>query len=138
MDEEAEDFEDDDDEDSVESGEDSIESGDEFGVPIDKLLQNFKEYESRSPYFEKFQKKHRVAVELCCLLQQTKASLATYELMMQWHFWASGKIRHGQPVSTHPDYVSWEKLFKLLRRRYNYDHKKWTMVREIILPYSRA
>ena len=61
MDEEAEDFEDDDDEDSVESGAD-------FGVLIDKLLQNFKEYESRSPYFEKFQKKHRVAVELCRLL----------------------------------------------------------------------
>jgi len=130
MDEETEDFE--------YNVEDSVESGADFGVPIDELLQNFKEYESKSPYFEKFQKKHRVAVELCRLLRQTKASLATYDLMMQWHFWASGKIRHDQPVSTHPDYVSREKLFKLLRRRYNYDHKKWTMVREIILPYSRA
>jgi len=58
--------------------------------------------------------------------------------MMQWHFWATGKLREGQPVSTHPDYISREKLFKMLRRCYNYDQKKWTMIKEIILPFSRA
>ena len=115
-----------------------VEMDDNNGGPIDDLLQNFKEYEARSAYFERFEKKHHVAVELCRLLRQTKASLATYDTMMQWHFWATGKLREGQPVSTHPDYISREKLFKMLRRRYNYDQKKWTMIKEIILPFSRA
>ena len=118
--------------------EDRVDCDDNEEVPIDDLLENFKEYEANSAYFETFEKKHRVAVELCRLLRKTKASLGTYDLMMQWHFWATGKLRAGQPVSTHPDYVSRGKLFKMLRRRYNYDQEKWTIVKEITLPFSRA
>jgi len=117
-------------------------NNDDFGSdnddPIDDILNNFKEYEARSPNFSVFEKSHRIAVELCRLLRQTKASLETYDLVMQWHFWANDELLDDQKVGSHPDYISREKLFRQLRARYNVDNTKWTRIKDMVLPFSKA
>ena len=135
------DFTNDDDDDD--DDDDDIESTD--GIPSDqdvnhndKILTDFQSYvrrmeESRLPIGPV----ERVAIELMWVLRSTKASLDTYEVIMDWHFCTNGMLLSHESVGRHEDFVSRPRLFKMLFRWYNLD-KKLTIVKQITLPYSKA
>ena len=66
-----------------------------------------------------FTKKQRRAVRLLIRLRKTKASLATCEDLMQWYFVETGQLREGQKVAKCSEYITREKVFKMLKIRYN-------------------
>jgi len=108
--------------------------------PIDSIRANFAEfcgqYDTHSlPYFTK---KERTAIQLLSTLRKTKASLGTYEGVMQWHLINSGNLAEHQTVGDCPDYISRKKMFDLLKKRYNFDDSKYNLVKEITLPSSKA
>ena len=81
--------------------------------------------------FTKFQRR---AVRL----RKTKASLATYEDLMQWYFVETGQLREGQAVAKCSEYITREKVFKMLKIRYNISHKSYGNLKEITLPHAKA
>ena len=101
------------------------------------LRQNFKDFCKRDQHELTFTKAQVDAIKLLCILRQTKAPLNTYEAHMKWHLEAMGKLRANEPVTSSPEYISREKIFKMLRRRYNVNpiHRN---IEKIILPHSRA
>ncbi len=106
--------------------------------PLATIQSNFRKYVEIADHFVDFPKKERDALDLCRRLRQTKASLDTYEDVMEWHLRVNGQVLPHQTIGTHPDFISRKKLFKKLRERYNYDATKWNIVKEITLPHSRA
>ena len=56
---------------------------------------------------------------------------------MHWHLSTVGKIHSRQTVKESPDFISCEKLFRMLRERYKYD-TGYHQVTKITLPHSKA
>jgi len=109
-----------------------------FDNPLGKIRSNFERYVETAQYSLHFDKNESLAIDLCHRLRQSKASLDTYEEVMQWHFVASKGLDPNAKVGNHPDFISRKKLFKILRKRYNYDATKWGIVKQITLPHCRA
>jgi len=107
-------------------------------VPNRTILEDFKEYARKAEdNYLHFPRKERVAVGLLGMLRRTKASLGTYESVMEWHFRAGNKLRDHEILSNHPEYISRKVLFKQLFSRYNLTNKV-NIVTEVTLPSSRA
>lgn len=116
--------------------------------PETSILEDFDNYlEWAEHHLLPFTQHEMTAIELMRALRQTKASLATYEAIMEWHFRACGKVRRHEVVSSHPDYVSRRVLLRRLKERYNMVHRdkkveeetpKYNFIKEITLPSSRA
>lgn len=114
--------------------------------PDESIRDDFDEYmKFAENHLIQFSRAEQVAVELMSLLRRTKASLDTYESIMEWHFLATGKIRRHEKVGRHPDFISRTKLFARLKQRYNLSYKvgkKWVdrhnTTKVITLPGSRS
>ena len=85
-----------------------------------------------------FTKKQRRAVRLLIRLRKTKASLATHEDLMQWYFVETGQLREGQKVAKCSEYITREKVFKMLKIRYNVCPESHGNLKEITLPHAKA
>lgn len=108
--------------------------------PIDHIRSNFEQYcgqydKHSLPFLTNSE---QIAIKLLLTLRKTKASLGTYEDVMKWHLIHSGKIAEHQTPSDYNGYISRQKIFKLLKKRYNFDDNKYNIVKEIILPSSKA
>lgn len=136
-----------DDDDNMEYEEDEF--GDNIPVwtrPDKSLREDFDNYvQYAEDHLMDFTHNEQVAIELMSLLRRTKASLDTYEQVMEWHFLACKKIRRHETVGKHPDFISRRKLFNRLKQRYNLTYKegkKWVekhnIIKEITLPSTRA
>ena len=110
----------------------------EDGAPDQSILLDFLDYECRASLsFHDFTPKEQNAIELMSILRQGKASLRTYEAMMEWHLRASNKLRRHENLASHPDFIGREPLINMLLDRYNLKGKT-NIIKEITLPSSRA
>ena len=60
-------------------------------------------------------KNHQIAINLLHRLRQTKASLNTCELVMEWHLCATGGLLESQSLADSLDYVARDKLHATLK-----------------------
>jgi hypothetical protein len=75
------------------------------------------------------------AVKIMHKLIKKKATLDTYEDVMEWHLRASGKMQPQESLGESKHFVSREKLMKKLKMRYNMD-KKYAVPHPIVLPHT--
>ncbi len=77
------------------------------------------------------------AIKLMILLRKTKASLSTYNDVMEWHLRATGSLPPHASVGNCLKFKSVKKIFSLLGNRYNMAQKV-NIVEEIVLPFSHT
>ena len=63
-----------------------------------------------------FSRTEATALRLLFKLGQTKASLNTYESIMEWHLRETKKLQNWQSLADSEDYISQEKLFRWLKK----------------------
>ena len=103
-----------------------------LGEPFQEYMRN--SIEAYSP----FTKQQAAAIQLLIRLRKRKASLDTYEDVMEWHFLENGKITERQTIAQCADYISKKRIFQFLRIRYNVCPKSYGNIATISLPHSRA
>ena len=109
-----------------------------LALPDVYIRGNYNKYaEYARKHYAAFDKNMRDAIRLLVVLRHTKASLDTYEEVMEWHLRVLGKLLPHEKASGSPNFVSRQKLFKQLRNRYNYD-KDSIKVKPITLSHSKA
>lgn len=101
------------------------------------MLLDWHQYVDRAKGFAPLSQNHVDAIHLLQRLRKTKASLDTYETVMEWHLRSTGKIHMHASVTTSPEYISRKDLYKQLERRYNRDTNYRKTV-EVVLPSSKA
>lgn len=106
--------------------------------PMYTILGNFEAYCNHArKNFMPFTELEKAAIKLLLVLRHTKASLDTYEEVMEWHLVSCKKLREHESLRRSFDFLSKEKLFNKLRIRYNMD-KNYRNVTNITLPSSKA
>jgi len=106
--------------------------------PTDLIQQDFAQYEAQYSYKNHFFMPNQInCIDLLRRLRATKASLNTYESMMEWHFKAIGDQNSNTPMGQHPNYISKKKIYKLLFERYNLTGKVSIPIK-VTLSSSRA
>ena len=85
------------------------------------------------------------AVQLLHVLRRKRATMDTYEAVMEWHYRASGEIEPHHRLGDAPGYITRDKIFAMLYKRYMinpaYNHDKtprYYDVKSTILPVSKA
>jgi len=90
-------------------------------------------------HFVPLTKVQEAAITLLAKLRETKASLKTYESMMEWHLKVTGALRpHETFKNAGENYWTRQKLFTFLRKRYNMDEMYYGVVKPLTLPFARA
>jgi len=103
-----------------------------------KIVTDWREYCVRQEkYFVPLGKKQRKAIRLMAELRTTKASLDTYDAIMEWHLKETGELRRHESMGQTYKFLSRQKLFKDLRERYNTTNK-YSLVKKLVLPSSKA
>ena len=107
-----------------------------LGAPqIDEsMLANFKNYVAGAPNLAPFTSQEVQAIKLMAVLRRTKASLDTYESVMEWHLKTVGALHEHESLS---GYLRREKIFDSLKQRHNMD-KHFNKQSQIVLPSSKA
>ena len=104
-----------------------------------EIRANFRTYVSFAyEHLLPFSRAEATAIRLLLKLRKTKASLQTYESIMEWHLRETQKLQNWQSLADCEDYISREKMFKSLKKRYNIDDEKFLQVKPHILPHSRT
>ena len=80
----------------------------------------------------------KAAITLLATLRRTKASLSTYESMMEWHLRSTGVLRPHETFKNTDKYLTRKKLYEDLRWRYNMPLGRYALVKDITLPHSKA
>ena len=108
-------------------------------APMTEILDNFEKYVEHAEHHHiEFNKKQQVAIELLVRLRKSKACLSMYETIMEWHFRAAGRLNEHQKLSDCTDYISRNKLFKMLRKRYNLSEEDYINITPTRLPHCNA
>ena len=102
------------------------------------MIDSFGTFVKESKYMIPHTKRLVNAAKLMHKLRHTKASMETYESIMEWHFEANDQLRITDNFTRHRDYISRKRLFTELERRHVPDATKWMNVKEAVLPHSRA
>ena len=120
-------------------GEDEIAVTEYPSPAITSIRANFLEYVARAnDQFANLTNTEKAAVTLLHRLRQTKASLDTYDSVMDWHLRATGALSETQKATDSDRFITRDRLFKKLRQRYNLPETKFNNISEIILPHSQA
>ena len=85
-----------------------------------------------------FRKHERDAIRLMHRLRKTKASLDTYDDVMDWHHRAKGTLKRHMKLSSVPQFVSRKAMFKKLRKRCNLTEEFYGIKTNLMLPHSKA
>lgn len=103
-----------------------------------KSVKDFKNY-VRKAYqnFAQLEEKEKEAARLMRTLLKKKASLDTYEAVMEWHLVSSGKMRQGASLGKCQHFVSRHKLMQKLRKRYHME-QKYATHETIVLPHTKT
>ena len=125
-----------DDEDDDESNNMEANTGTD-GDPDETMLADFRQYCQDARKFEPFTTRYVKAIGLMKALRQTKASLDTYDDIMEWHLKAIGELHPWESASGSSDFISRKVFFEFLRKRYNRT-KNYNNLTRIILPSSKA
>jgi len=100
------------------------------------ILNDWKRYEEKALRLPRFTKKHLEAIRLVALLRHSKASMDTYDKVMQWHFRENGDIHMHESASSRC-FMPRAVLFDYLKKRYN-RHEGYGIVNEIVLPSKKS
>lgn len=109
----------------------------EFQASTESSRQFKKYVRNAYQHFAPLEEKEKAAVELMRKLLKKKASLDTYEDVMEWHLNTCGKLRKGASLGKSEHFVSRKKLLQKLRKRYNMAHK-YAVPRNIVLPHTKT
>ena len=106
---------------------------------LDRLFHlvrsDFAEYCQKASNFTPFSKRMKDAVQLMRTLRATKASLQTYDAVMEWHLKATGVMAEHASAGSCPEFITRKAVFKFLRRRYNME-TGYNNITSIVLPSS--
>ena len=133
-----------DDEDAVAKEEDAVPEEDE--VQVDDIPSNgcrvsgrqFKGYvRDAFQNFARLSPDEKTAIKIMHKLMKKKATLDTYEAVMEWHLKESGQLQHHQALGDSKHFISRKKLMTKLKKRYNMDHK-YATPHKLILPHTNS
>jgi hypothetical protein len=117
---------------------DSSDEGENNQLPLDTIKQDFEEYvKGYGAKYHTFIASEVKCIDLLCRLRATKASLDTYESIMEWHFQAILPQKFYTSLGNYPEYIGKKKIYKLLLERYNVAGKV-SIPLEITLPSTRT
>ena len=105
--------------------------------PDETIRANFIYYCQFAEEFVNFPPDKEAAIKLMHALRQTKASLDTYNTIMEWHLKSNGDIHPHESLGSTKQYLSRDKLFKELRIWYNMT-EGINNVSQIVLPSTKA
>jgi hypothetical protein len=143
----------DNDNESVEGLQDSEEEEDDFEVfdlnNVTHLPQNhalkskqmveFREYVAKAPkMFARFTQTQEDAITCMATLRKTKASLDTYNAMYEWHLKCTKQLKKHEKLGDTKRFLSRDKVFKLLRKRYNVTPEYYGITKTLELPSSKT
>ena len=132
------DFDADNEEEEADNEEDESHSEAVMEPELDRsMLDDFHEYSKMAKGFAPFPVPKLNAIKLMATLRKTKASLKTYETIMEWHLKANGQMHLHESVGSSKHFYSRESLFKELKKRYNM-HNNYNNTTELLLPSSKA
>jgi hypothetical protein len=77
------------------------------------------------------------AIRIMRTLIKKRAPLDTYPDVMAWHLREIGLLGHKESVGQSPDFISRDKLMKMLRKRYHMEHQ-YALPVTICLPHSKS
>ena len=98
-----------------------------------EALTQFKEYVNKAhEEFLDLDPDQVTAIRLVDTLHRKKATLDTYDAVMDWHFRANGTIESHESVADAPGYISRKNLMEKLAERYNMDGKFCQMKRVLL------
>ena len=130
---------DDNEEEQQQRGQDGYNLSPENEAELEHLLNSvrsdYREYCARAQGFAPWTKRMKEAVALMRKLRATKASLETYDIVMEWHLRATGAIPEHMSAKKSPLFISRKAIFKFLRKRYNMD-TGYNNITTIVLPSS--
>ena len=100
--------------------------------------QEFKKYvQNAYSNYIMLSRKEKCAIRLMHKLVRKRATLDTYDDVMEWHLQESGKLGRHEPLGKSKYFVSRDKLMKKLRKRYDMD-KQYAKSRTIVLPHTNS
>ena len=106
--------------------------------PNAKTIKEFRAYVGHAyAHFGSLSKNEQRAVKIMSTLIHKKASLDTYEAVMEWHLRETGELEERQKLGACSGFISREKLLNKLRKRYHMD-KKYAKSTSIVLPHTKA
>ena len=111
---------------------------DESGSINEAIRSNWDKYVSRARSYTPFSQDMKNAIKLLGTLRQSKASMDTYEGVMEWHFRTIKAVSGAMTLGNCHAYISREKVFNTLRKRYNMPSHHYSQVHRIRLPFSKS
>ena len=107
-------------------------------APSQQVIKEFKAY-VRAAHQHQVQLKPKevTAIKIMHILYRKKATLDTYDEVMEWHFLERGWLHEGQPLGQLKHFASRKTIMKKLKKRYNMGKKYATPVQRI-LPHTKA
>ena len=104
-----------------------------------KLLEEFREYTAYAKrHFVPFSKDERTAIKCMATLRKTRASLGTYNSVMEWHLKANKVLKPHEKLGDTKQHITRDRLFASLKRRYNIKKDYYGQVKRVTLPSSKA
>ena len=102
-----------------------------------ELRADWQTYCERSDFFGPLSPQMKKSVKLMAALRKTKASLDTYESVMEWHLKCAGSMPDHGSLGICPEYLSRKSLFDALNKRYHMD-TGYLQETQIVLPHNNA
>ena len=103
---------------------------------LGKTFQEYMRYAQQS--YIPFTKYQARAVRLLIRLRKTRAPLHMYDGLMEWYLQETGAINYRQTASDSGSFISKNIMFKLLKKRYNFDPESHGKISKLTLPHSKA
>ena len=87
--------------------------------------------------FAELDDKEKCAIRIMHRLVKKRATLDTYEAVMEWHLRESGKLLPHESLGKSKDYISRYVLMNKLRKRYHMSHQ-YAKPHSIVLPHTKT
>lgn len=111
----------------------------DYGQIDHQIRHNFKQYVHYAENnVSNFTEVKKTALKLMAVLRKSKASLDTYDAVMEWHLRVSGILEPRQALGNCTSFVSRPKMFKYLQDRYNRPDEYWCYTERITLPSTKS
>jgi len=105
--------------------------------PDETILEDFTVCCREQRNLPPFTKKQMDAIKLMGILRDAKASLGTYNTVMEWHLKANGDLLPWEKMGGSKAFLTRATVFKTLEKRYNMQ-TGYNNISRIVLPSSKA
>ena len=111
---------------------------DDANSPNAETIKAFRDYVGHAyTHFAALSPDEMTAVRIMSTLIRKKASLDTYDAVMEWHLRETGQLEERQKLGDCKAFISRKKLMQKLRKRYHMDNK-YAQPETIVLPHSKT